>query len=286
MDSKKQVVYTKDISHSNVVYIRHGETRYNKDSHEVDKYSDMDIVRIKYNNDYLDCGLNNQGVEQSKTLQNSLNTIKLFKVYSSPLTRCLETCLTSLDSHPQKNNIEVIIVPDASELIHTIHDGCCDLNEKKKKFSSSSIKINWSLMDNLTHTYNYKFMDHKPVIEGKSEGEGEVFEGKEEEYAKYKFADIIEASFIKTKKRVESLGNAFKRTIRLKDFIYSENKEFIDSNKDSNTKILIFSHSGFIRISTLSRNYDWKQEDRDNDIYPEISYKPNNCEAIGINIQA
>lgn len=285
--SQKDLAYTKDILSSKVIYIRHGETSYNKDSHEADKKSDMELIEIKYNEKYLDCKLNENGIKQSEELRSTLNTININKVYCSPLNRCIQTCIYSLAEHPQKDSIEIIIIPEASEIIHTIHDGCCDLEEKKKFFKKETkLKINWELMNGLSSNYNYKFMDQKPYISNKEntdQKDDKLFDNENENYGLFKFSEIMKASFSHTKRRVESLKHAFKRSIRLKETIENENKEFL-SNTENNGKILIFSHSGFIKISTLRKNYNWSITDMENDKYPEISYKPNNCEAVGINI--
>ena len=82
------------------IYIRHGQTDYNKNS-RISKNNS-----IRYDNDYIDCILNETGISQAKSIQETLKTLKISKVYCSPLRRCLDTCLISLENHPNKKEIK------------------------------------------------------------------------------------------------------------------------------------------------------------------------------------
>lgn len=273
MEKKNNTCYNKNLNEEKVLYIRHGQTNYNLAAHhleninikELSKEEIEDKLTIKWDSKYLDCALNETGKEQSENLGKSLVSFDISIVFCSPLRRCIETCLISLKNHPNASNLKIIIHPLISEFIHTIHDGSMNLNEKKKYFSENykGFNIDWSLLDNKDERYNYEFID----FDYKSKFEN--FDNIES----LSFSDITKLSFV-NKNRLESFSGVFKRINKFKKLI---EESYLNELKG---KILIYTHSGYLRMSSLSKQFEINDEVN----YPKEVYVPNNCEAIGINV--
>lgn len=258
-----------------VNYIRHGETDYNKAAAFLEGENEMKANLVRWDEKYLDCRLNDEGIKQATALGVKLNNVKIHRVYCSPLRRCIETCLKALSTHPQKSNLEVIIHPQLTEIAHTIHDGSISLEEKISFFKKNSdIKIDWSLLKGENHTYNYKYLNQMPQMSN-NDNNGHCMN------LDVKFADLVKAAFEKSKRRLESVYSAFLRANDFKDYLINTELSSINGTKEISGKILVFSHSGYIRVSTLSKNFPFDEDLVDK--YPIQVYAPKNCEIIGIN---
>ena len=103
--------------------------------------------------------------------------------------------------------------------------------------------------------------------------------------------------FIRKNKRPESLFNLHHRTQNFKKFLKNflngsrkisnifQEEEKIEKEEEffkmeTNKSVLVFTHSGFIRMSTAKLS--WPLEDIKN--YPSDCSKPNNCEMVPIDI--
>jgi broad specificity phosphatase PhoE len=274
MENKNKTCYNKNLNEENVFYIRHGQTNYNKDAHhlehvnikELSKEEILEKLPIKWDNKYLDGALNEVGREQSENLGKNLNDFEISYVFCSPLRRCIETCLISLKNHKNLEKLKIIIHPLVTEFIHTIHDGSMNLKEKIDYFSQNykGYNIDWSLLENKDETYNYEFIDfnYKDCEENKNNSNQII-----------SFSDIVKYSFLNYK-RPESFKGVFKRILCF--------KKYLEENilNKANGKILVFTHSGYLRLSSLSKNFEIVDELE----YPKEIYNPNNCEILGINV--
>lgn len=284
-DKNNMSCFSKNIENEPILYIRHGKTTYNKDADFLDDVENaLTAHKIRWDEKYLDDRLNEEGIQQAKDLAKQLKSIKVYKVFCSPLRRCIETCLNALSSHPQKKSIEIVIHPLLTEITHTIHDGSSSIPEKIAFYSKNSdLKIDWSNMKNLDHTYNYRYLNNMPQMNSNDNGFCDN--------SNVKFADIIKECFTKTKKRPESIDSAFLRANEFKDFLCKNVLDDVNGTKEIDGKVLVFSHSGFIRVSTLSRYFKFNDDDgyyedsKYEDKYPEIVYYPKNGEIIGINVR-
>ena len=122
-----------------LLFMRHGETNFN---------IDKNYKKRKVNKTYIDCRLNEKGIEQAKSRQEILNTLSFEQVYVSPFYRALQTLTYSLANHPNKDNIIAIVHPLVSEVGNCINDYVLDIKQSKKDFNmNSKVKIDWSLFD-------------------------------------------------------------------------------------------------------------------------------------------
>lgn len=229
------------------LYIRHGQTSYNK--------ADKTDISVKWNEEYIDCQLNDIGKSQAERISADLKDFKISKVFCSPMRRTLETCYLALKDHPQGKEIEVIVNPLITEGFSCIHDISIDIELKKKEFKG--LNFNWSLFEGLDKYYNFGFIDKKysDLVQSVKSGKSNV-------------GELVKA-IILNHERPESLKNTYERAQEFK-------KQLKGLENYSSGKILVFVHSGFMRLSTI--NQAPVQEDK----YPAEVYHPKNCEIISI----
>lgn len=266
MEDHKEIV----VKDSHIIYIRHGQTNYNIICQSTSK----EIARTL--TDYLDCGLCPIGINQAKELSVKLSKLNIRYVFCSPLLRCLETCRISLGS---MNDLNIYVHPYITETVNGVHDYSRNMSKKKLDYN----KFNWKYFDEIykdnISQENY-FLDY---IDGKNDHAqlckqklkelaitDPEYENKSKELLKE-----ISSTFQIDRIRGETITHMFERNRKFKEFL----KEFKLENDE---KILVFTHSAFIKISTSKLAYT---EDISEEIFPNDCYSASNCELIPINIK-
>lgn len=106
--------------------------------------------------------------------------------------------------------------------------------------------------------------------------------------------DLAYFYFMINKKKPESLNHMFIRSLEFKEFLRNLNKNFCkvykekmlneiensNGNESDDEKVLVFTHSAFIKISSSEKAYELK----DIDAYPDDCAIIKNCGMISINI--
>jgi broad specificity phosphatase PhoE len=263
------------------LYIRHGQTDYNLTSASIENDSTLSnstkeekIKNFRSDPNFLDCKLNEKGKEQSENLRLIIDNLSVKYIFCSPLRRCIETMLISLSTYKKKDELKIFIHPLLSEVVHTIHDGSIDMTEKTWFYNDLSSKlglsIDWKYMKSLEYDYMFDFIDNdyeKVVNSCGEDGKKSLSSILKHYYQKYS-SDYIP----------ESVSAAFTRSLKLKHFLIDFEKN--TQKQEGKEKILLFSHSGFIKTSTISVDYEVIDEK-----YPENIYFPENCEVISIDIR-
>lgn len=319
------------------LYIRHGETYYNKLSNKNKEKENLDIGSYKnvidkyryynsfrWNNEFLDCKLNKNGIKQAEDLGLKLKYIKFFNntVFSSPLRRCIDTALNSLKNHSSKDNITIKIHPLLIEAFQSIHDGSIDIKEKKNHYkkieNNYGINIDWNLIDEALHykknIYDFKeyILDNLDVFKQYLKNNFEfTFLNTNNEYKKftntlyvenilkskkysknikdYSYSEISEISkniYMYKSVRPESVINVYNRSFQFKEYLqmYSSIASNDSKLNKEDLKIVVFTHSGFIKQSTLNKDF-YNNKSKINLLdNPIESYHPNNGEILSIDI--
>jgi broad specificity phosphatase PhoE len=262
-------MYSKD-TNGQILYVRHGITEYNK------MLEILPHKQVQLCNKYIDCKLAKEGQDQAKMLNKELSTLNLKYVFCSPLNRCLETAFISLKDHPNVDQIEIIVYPLLSEVIHGSQDLPIDLKGKKAKYNEfSEIKVNWQYFDEIVSDFNQdnyflSFLDNGIENNDIIEIINKIKRKSDDNY-------LIEllSKYLNANKRPESLKHLFNRNIEFKEFL----KKFLLNkpiNKDE--KVVVITHSAFIRMSSSLLGVT-----KDN-CYPDDCYRSGNCEVVSIKI--
>ena len=245
--------FTQDLK-GKFLFMRHGKTEFN---------SDKDKLR-QINPSYIDCHLSNKGIEQVKLRQKLINDLSIEKVYVSPFYRALQTVSLLLENHPNAKNISIVVHPKIAEIGGCTHDFIFDIKENKKDFNmNSKIKFDWSLFDEYVKKIKYdeNFFYFEEFNNLNDDIKNELYNNLKQLYDKkeiklYKKALEMMAAFrIKNHKKFESINHEYNRFLEFKNNL---NKIHNVTLKDKNKKILVVSHSSFIKISTSPGPYQEK----------------------------
>ena len=242
--------YTTDLK-GKFLFMRHGQTEFN---------SDHDKSR-QINSSYIDCHLSNKGIEQVKSKQKLINSLNIEKVYVSPFYRALQTTSLLLENHPNIKNICVVVHPKIAEIGGCTHDFIYDIKQSKKDFNmNSKVKFDWNIFDeyvkNIKWDENFFYFEEFDNLA--DDIKSEIYNNLKELYDKndtnlYKIALEKLAKYrIKTHKKFESINHEYNRFLELKKNLSKIHKH---SLKDKNKKILMVSHSSFIKVSTSPGPY-------------------------------
>lgn len=268
-------IYEKNLE-SKIIFIRHGETDYNK-------YLKSKGKSIKYDKNYIDSPLNSQGEKQTATASKKFDNINIETIFVSPLYRCLQTAFLLFKNHKNKKNIVIYVHPLLTEVVSGVNNFCYDIQKTKEKFNmNSEIKVDWSFFDkeyNNPQKQDLFFLEyidekkHKEKIDEKVKKIYENYEKKDK--IKEAISDLGKLIVDLGMRRFETLNHLFQRVLKFKKFLKERYKDSLDK-KDS--KIIIVSHSCFGQIFTSKLCYELKNI---ND-YPKDSCDMKNCEAISI----
>ena len=257
-----------------IIFIRHGETDYNKDLNKKGP-------KIKYDINYLDGHLNINGQKQAEKASELFKNLDIEAIYVSPLYRTLESAFIIFKNHPKKSKIQLIIHPLLTEVISSMNNFSGDIDIKKKLYNEKSeIKVDWSLFDEEFKTkeeQNFFYLKYVNIF-----GKEKLDKIKNDLYNSLKTGKMKESisqfgkiiSDLKVK-RIESLEHLFNRTIKFKEFLKEKYKNMMN---DCSKKIVIISHHCFAKIFTSKECYGKK----DIKEYPNDCCEISNCESISV----
>lgn len=121
-NSQNNIYYSKDTK-GKLLFFRHGETFFNIDPDRQGRLT---------NSKYVDCHLDEKGIEQSKSLQNILNKFTIEKIYISPMYRVFQTIYYALENHPNLKNITVVVHPLVNEVTSCVQDYLLNIKQTKR----------------------------------------------------------------------------------------------------------------------------------------------------------
>ena len=266
--------YSKDTKEK-LLFIRHGQTFFNLDP---------DKIGRKTNYKYIDSKLTEKGIEQSKSLQKTLNELTIEVVYISPMYRAFQTVFYALEKHPDLSKIKVIVHPLVNEVTSCVNDYMLDIKETKKEFNmNSKIKFDWSIFDEyvkgIKWDENFYYFDNFDCFEESKKDE--MYQILKNLYDKNDFSSfekkLGELAIIRYQqnKRFESLKHLQSRFNKFMEYIKEKHRNTLN-NKEN--KILVVTHTSFIKCATERNLY----ENEDVQDYHSNAYSSKNCEIISI----
>jgi broad specificity phosphatase PhoE len=275
MNQNEQKLYSDD-TQGQILYIRHAESVYNTKG---SKKAKNDPVR--FDEQFMDSQLSEEGKRQSAVLAKKLEDIDFKYCFVSPLSRCLETCLISLEGKIKEKGIKVFVHPFINEFVSGIHDLSSSINAKKE---ATKGLIDWKYFDEFYSVdnsitkdqqfYYFNFVDNPNKTDEVQSLMTTMKEQENPENNKGKYKIFLE-SFWKSGSRPETFNHLLKRGILFKKFLLSFKN---DLNLKGNEKILVFTHSLFIKLSTS--NLALSQTNIED--FPQDCFFPKNCEMISI----
>ena len=271
--SNSNPIFVKNLE-GKIIFIRHGETDYNKDLSKKGP-------KIKYDINYLDGHLNLNGQKQAEKASELFKNLDIEAIYVSPLYRTLESAFTIFKDHPKKSNIQLIVHPLLTEVVSSMNNFSDDIDIKKNLYNEKSeIKVDWSLFDKEFSTkeeQNFFYLKYVNIFSKekfdkiKNDLYNSLKSGKMKEGIS-EFGKII--SDLKVK-RIETLDHLFNRAIKFKEFLKEKYK---NNMNDCSKKIVIISHHCFAQMLTSKECYGKK----DIKEYPKDCCEISNCESISI----
>ena len=268
--------YSNDLNEK-LLIMRHGKTFFNADK---DNYSRL------VNQNFADSRLTPKGIEQAKRQQKLLNSLSIETVYVSPFYRALQTLTISLENHPDKNNITVVVHPLIGERTNCINDYILDIKQTKKDFNiNSSIKIDWTFFDEyikgIKYDENFYYFDNLDCL-GERE-KNKIYLTLKNYYDKGDIDGLKNglsnlAKLISLKNiRIESLKHLQERFIRFCEYIRERHK---DTLNDKIKKIFVVSHGAFMNVGTDLTPYKSEKEQ----VNHPGCYRPNNGEILSFKL--
>ena len=266
------IVFSKNLN-GKIIYIRHGETDYNKFLKSKGK-------SIKYDINYIDSPINKKGEQQALDASIKLQNLNIEIIYISPLYRCLQTAFFLFKNHPNKKNLKIVVHPLLTEVVSGVNNFTYQIQKTKKKFNQhSEIKVDWTLFDNEFKTPKDQDLFFLKYIDEKKEKIQQKIKSIYDNYGKAKIKEeiaglgkiIVDAGM----RRLETLNHLFQRVLKFKNFLKEKYGNELD---DNNKKIIIVSHSCFGQIFTSKLCYELK----DINDYPKDACDMKNCEAVSV----
>ena len=259
------------------LYIRHGETDYNKD------YSKYKPNKIRTDKDYIDRKLNSNGISQAQKIKKLIKNFEIESVYVSPLYRSIETASIIFDTNTKNNNFPIYIHPLLTESVSGVHNFTYDLTEKQKKLFNN---FDWSIFDSYFKTemeQNLYFLNYVDVYDKKTQTVelNKIYDtyNTNKSFLPEALSNFSKFGVNLGLKRFETLKHIYLRNQQFKEFL---RKKYIDSNtiNDKNKKVIIITHNAFCKMST-SEIANNNINDIKND-FPNDCYNLNNCEIISM----
>ena len=114
---------------SPMVLIRHAYSNYN---HAMKTFNDgmttkgpeshQEYIGLRSSKALIDPALHEIGVKQARDQQDLVNRMTFSKVFVSPHVRTIQSAALMLSSHPQKQDMVLVLLPLAKEIMHTSND--------------------------------------------------------------------------------------------------------------------------------------------------------------------
>ncbi|EAR89638.3 histidine phosphatase family (branch protein 1) (macronuclear) [Tetrahymena thermophila SB210] len=259
-----------DFSDKPIILIRHGFSMQNFQEKEITyknpswEYSKTEGLEEMFTSEkYIDSSLHEIGIFQCIQQQKSINKFKFYTVFISPLRRTIQTCIYLFATHPDRQNIKFVLLPQLAECLCS--SGCFSaftLSQTRKEMEALAqkyqISLDYSRVSELGESWQIKVLENDQIVKNileKLERNGEC--GYRQPYHK-----IILDEIKQTKNYlIESWEMLYKKSKRaqeiIKHFLESAKQQQIQNGQDdSEYKVGIVSHGYLMKCMTASRIED------------------------------
>lgn len=128
----------KELEEASYILIRHGLSDFNYAAlvaKEQFGVGSPEFRAVETNPNGEDPELHPVGILQCESHQDSINAVEWKTVFTSPMQRALMTTIHMFKNHPNKDNINFVVLPIAREVLHTVCDIAIDPETLMDKFS-------------------------------------------------------------------------------------------------------------------------------------------------------
>ncbi|TNV81614.1 hypothetical protein FGO68_gene2110 [Halteria grandinella] len=260
------------------IVVRHAYSMYN---HAIDKFNSEKVQKCFTHEDYqslrasedlIDPCLHQKGIDQAKSQQDLFNQLKFAQVFVSPLRRTIETAALLLQSHPDKDNINLVLLPLAKENFHTSNDLAMEYKELKAYAESVSriygLKVEFGLFQQYAEQGEYMGLSVDTWYYQVLTNQGKRQKLLELCKTKNHHAVGCEAVKANDSSLLESNQDLYDRILKLREFLSTQAR-----NATNSEKILLVTHSGIMK-TLFSEGYDNKTHQFIN------TRQFQNCEAV------
>ena len=229
------------------LFIRHAQSLFNE-GHLIPENRST----VFYDPKLIDCDITEKGKLQTEEAKKYVSSLRISKVYVSPLKRALKTAKLVFEGHP--DHPQFIVVPYFRERVLATCDMSDYLDEPLKGFED----FDWSLMkEKCLQSKNYWIFDEVQDVEG-LELQGLKIEGKKQqqelltEKLKEKFLTLKETSPPKMN-TLEDQTHFEKNVEKMLPFLLKVKE---DCKEEEGKKIAVVGHSGSFHafVCELIRN--------------------------------
>ncbi|KAL4450803.1 hypothetical protein ABPG74_011645 [Tetrahymena malaccensis] len=239
------------------IIIRHGFSQHNFSEKETlyDKplkgKSDPRYKQLHMDPKYTDNPLHPVGIQQCLNHQKYINEIDFEIVFISPLQRALQTCIYLFATHPNRQNIKFVLMPELYECLCS--SGCfgpntlTSLRESINKLADQyNIKLDFSLVEQLGRYWQVKVLEDQNLSKALLDQINSDSTNDESTYQKvvYEAMEKTSSFFLETWKML------FYRTRKVIQKMLECEKT---ASKDFNKKIGLVSHGFLIKCLTASK---------------------------------
>lgn len=259
-------------TNSKFLYMRHGETFYNKDIKQ------KNLNSIRFDKKYIDAILTEKGISQAEKMSSILSNLEIEIIYVSPLYRALQTSFLSFKNHPKKNFLIFRIHPLLTSIVTCAHDITSNIQKSKKEFNmNSELKYDWSLFDSF-YSDNFDqdlyFLHNIDTIDTQNFRDNLLKKYGNNEMELYE-CEILKQISDKCNGKIETFKHVWKRFMRFKKYLSEIHK---DTLKDNDKKIVIVAHNNLGLIITSKKCYELNEINE----FPNDAYDIKNCEIISL----
>ena len=220
--------------------IRHGFSEFNKARRNHFDPS-TSYICDNYSPEFIDAPLDKEGIEQAEAARTSINNLNIKYTFVSPLLRTLETAQILLETHPQRENIKIIVHPLLRELMVSSCDIPRDISPRITKFLEFDFSLIGDGVKYWVEDINQELREE--ILEGEDLGDLEFI---------YKVIMLMR----KRKEKGETFETEQNVRYRLNIFIHFITQYFMhllrNKVEDEFGDVLIVTHGGICKYFTAT----------------------------------
>eukprot|EP00347_Sterkiella_histriomuscorum_P012250 403369316 len=244
-----------ELKASSFILIRHGYSLYNFEDQKIMEQFGEDSKQaqeLKIDPTMTDPGLHQIGILQCESNQELVNVINFKVVFVSPMQRAIQTAIHMFKKHPNKQNIQFIVLPIVREVLETSNDIQPDVEEIVRKYAPGEaicegLNFNFAMI----YLYGIPQLWQIYTVANLAKQKDMILSLRKDDNGQINVLDVILQRQAAHHPRYENHHDLFERARIIKTFM----REYIIANpldQSTQEKYAIVSHSRIIATLTAS----------------------------------